>query len=146
MPDSASVRLRRLIIVHALAGLTSRCVLLNAGAEFRAPMQMGGYGFVCHQRRVFSAPVQQPEPFGVFVFVVPFGFGCTGVDTKAPQARIDAQMWARVAAASADPTTRDVVEAARAAQHAAWHVARIAADIDADGVSAFRQSLQESCR
>ena len=66
--------------------------------------------------------------------------------TKAPQARIDAQLWARVAAASAGPTTREIVEAAQAAQQAAWHVARISADIDAGGVAAFRQSLQESCR
>ena len=66
--------------------------------------------------------------------------------TKAPKARIDAQLWARVAAASANPTTIDIIYAAQDAQEAAWHVARISADIDAGGVAAFRQSLQESCR
>lgn len=66
--------------------------------------------------------------------------------TKAPQARIDAQLWVRVAAASAGPTTRDVIDAAQVAQKAARYVARISADIDVRGVAAFRQSLQESCR
>ena len=66
--------------------------------------------------------------------------------TKAPQARVDAQSSANFAAAFASLTTRDVIDAAHAAQKAAWYVARISAEIDADGVAAFRQSLQQSCR
>ena len=66
--------------------------------------------------------------------------------TKASQARVDAWSSANFAAAFASLTTTDVLAAAQAAQTAAWHVARIAADIDADGVAAFRQSLQQSCR
>ena len=65
--------------------------------------------------------------------------------TKAPQARIDAELRVSFAAVYASPTARDVVDAAQAAQKAAWYVARISADIDAGGVAAFRQSLQESC-
>ena len=66
--------------------------------------------------------------------------------TKAPQARIDARLWANTAAVSASLTSRDVINATQAAQKAAWYVARISAEIDADGVAAFRQSLQHSCR
>ena len=66
--------------------------------------------------------------------------------TKAPQARIDAELRVSFAAVYASPTARDVVDAAQAAQKAAWYVARISADIDAGGVAAFRRSLQESCR
>ena len=65
---------------------------------------------------------------------------------KAPQAPIDARLWADMAAVSASLTSRDVIDAAQAAQKAAWYVARISAGIDAGGVAAFRQSLQQSCR
>ena len=65
---------------------------------------------------------------------------------KAPQAPIDARLWANTAAVSASLTSRDVINAAQAAHKAAWYVARISAEIDADGVAAFRQSLQQSCR
>ena len=65
---------------------------------------------------------------------------------KAPQAPIDARLWANMAAVFASLTSRDVINAAQAAQEAAWYVARIFAEIDADGVAAFRQSLQQSCR
>ena len=66
--------------------------------------------------------------------------------TKAPQAPIDARLWANMATVSASLTSRDVIDAAQAAQKAAWYVARISAEIDAGGVAAFRQSLQQSCR
>ena len=65
---------------------------------------------------------------------------------KAPQAPIDARLWANTAAVSASLTSRDVINAAQAAQKAAWYVARISAEIDTDGVAAFKQSLQQSCR
>jgi len=68
------------------------------------------------------------------------------VHIMAPQAPIDARLWANTAAVSASLTSRDVIDAAQAAQKAAWHVARISAEIDAGGVAAFRQSLQQSCR
>ena len=57
----------------------------------------------------------------------------------------DADFTASSANIVASPTTTDVMHAAQAVEDAAWYVARISADLDSDGVTAFKESLQESC-
>ena len=58
----------------------------------------------------------------------------------------DVNFTASSANFAASPTTSDVIRAAQAVKDAAWYVARISADLDTDAVTAFRESLQESCR
>ena len=66
---------------------------------------------------------------------------------ESPRGRLyDAEFAASVAAATAFPADTLVAEAAKAAEEAAWRAARVSADIDAGGVAAFKDSLQESCR
>ena len=61
-------------------------------------------------------------------------------------ARYYADLSADVAAATAMSIPRNVTEAARAVEEAAWYVARISADLDTSAVVAFKESLQQSCR
>ena len=56
-----------------------------------------------------------------------------------------ADISARLADAIAAPASH-VVRAAEAVEDAAWYVARISADLDSNGVTAFKESLQESCQ
>ena len=65
---------------------------------------------------------------------------------RARWARIDAEREASRAARIAGSPTRTAADAAQAIEEAAWHAARIVAAVDVQAVSAFRQSLQESCR
>lgn len=58
----------------------------------------------------------------------------------------DADFSAHSANSVASPTTSDVIRSAQAVEDAAWYVARIAADLDTNAVTAFKESLQESCR
>ena len=61
-------------------------------------------------------------------------------------ARYYADLEADVAAATAMSIPRNVTDAARAVEEAAWYVARISADLDTSAVAAFKESLQQSCR
>ena len=57
-----------------------------------------------------------------------------------------AEMSADLAAATASPASRWITKAADTVEDAAWHVARITADLDTSAVTAFKESLQQSCR
>ena len=57
----------------------------------------------------------------------------------------DADISAGLADAIAAPASH-VVRAAEAVEDAAWYVARISADLDSSGVTAFKESLRQSCR
>lgn len=57
-----------------------------------------------------------------------------------------ADMSADLAAATASPASRWISKAADTVEDAAWHVARISADLDTSAVTAFKESLQQSCQ
>ena len=57
----------------------------------------------------------------------------------------NADISAGLADAIAAPASH-VVRAAEAVEDAAWYVARISADLDSNGVTAFKESLQQSCQ
>ena len=65
---------------------------------------------------------------------------------RVPVPKRDAEFSARGAAASAGAATRTVVYAARTAEDVAWYAARFFASVDAQGVAAFKESLQQSCQ
>ena len=64
---------------------------------------------------------------------------------RVPVPQRDAEYAARGAAASAGTVTRNVSDAAGAAAGAARSAARFFAGVDAEGVAAFKRSLQQSC-
>ncbi len=67
------------------------------------------------------------------------------VYAKAPAPQRDAEYSVYATGASAGTATRNVAAAATAAASAARHAAQFFAGVDAQGVAAFKESLQQSC-